>query len=116
MYDDSMHEATQDIEDGLKGHKIVDATQVGDGAVIVLDNGTELRLVGLSDCCAYAEVSGIVLNLANVDNIITDVVSEDGYEKLVVMACMEEVLSIDVSWSGGSGYYAYGFEVHVEKI
>lgn len=115
----SMEESRDALAEAVVGRRIVSIEPVEDGGwenphVITLDDGSRVRMSGESDCCAYAELDGFLLDPGSVDHVITGVGTTDGFETWHVYADMGDVLKLDVSWSEGSGYYAYGFTIRVE--
>jgi hypothetical protein len=131
-YDDedngTMPEGVQALRDAVVGHKIVSAEKGGklptkDGyyrwnstadVVLTLDNGKRVGLIGVSDCCAHGSVDAFIQKLPSLDHIITDVGTTEKYTKWHILAGMEDVLELDVSWSPGNPfYYAYGVEIEV---
>lgn len=71
-----------DLEAVLVGRKIVatEFTEVGRDAVLILDNGTRLRVDGnASDCCSWSNL----VSVATCDNIITSVQIEETDEEVV---------------------------------
>lgn len=85
------------------------------GIRLTLDNGDQVNVWDTDDCCAYTQVSDFRF-LENVDNVITSVTSDDGFEKWFVYAGAVPVLEMDVDWSPGNPYYyGFGFSINVEK-
>lgn len=115
--DEVMQDSVDELIQAVVGHKIVNVTQgrrsYDNYLSITLDNGKIVELNDTSDCCAGTEVYKFLFNAAAVDHIITSVKVEDDYQVWHVLADMEEVLKLDVSWSEGSGYYSYGFYINV---
>lgn len=123
--DGTMPQNVQTLADAVVGHKIVSVEKnvklPGDdhwyyshGTAITLDNGKKVFLVDTNDCCAYTELDSFLLNADKIDHIITNVNATNDYNTWFVLADMEEVLKLDVSWSCGNPfYYSYGFEIQV---
>lgn len=96
------------VEHGLEGYnKPLELT---------LDNGKRVTLTGYGDCCAGADVDDFLFNIANADNVITSVTTSEEGEKWFILAGVDEVLGLDVSYSEGSGYYSFGIAVDVKEI
>lgn len=83
------------------------------GHILTLADGSEVRIYPLDDCCAFAEIDRLLLHPENIEHVITGVKVEENYQKWYILADLGSVLDLDVSWSEGSGYYAYGFEISV---
>lgn len=132
-YDETMHDSVESLAELVVGKKIVSAEvrkwevkedektkygwgNKGEGLVLTLDDGTAFAMEDSGDCCAYTELSAFVYHPDKVDNIITAVEVEDGYEKWHVLADAANVLEMTVGWSEGSGYYAYGFDFRVVEV
>lgn len=120
--DDTMSDSRDTLKDAVVGHKIVKVEKVansdpyyygGDKTIITLDNETQVELVGSGDCCAYTELDSFLLNPELVDHAILGVGTTDEYQTWHIFADMGDVLKLDVSWSEGSGYYGYGFNIQV---
>ena len=132
----TMPEAVQALRDSVVGHKIVKAEKGGtipkkEGSwrydllrgptnadvTLTLDNGKRVMLVSVSDCCAYGSVDDFIQKLPTLDHIITDVGTTESYTKWHILAGMDDVLELDVSWSPGNAfYYAYGINVEVFEL
>ena len=83
-------------------------------ARLTLDDGTIVTLANTSDCCAYTELDGFLLNADKIDHIITGVSTEGGYTKWHIFADAGDVLELNVGWSSGNPfYYGYGFDIVV---
>lgn len=119
--DEYMQESAEDLQRELVGHRIVKAEKVsrgdyyGERLQLTLDDGTKVNVSGHGDCCAYAELDGFLLYSEATEMVITNVSTEDHYQKWFVLASGIPVLDMEVSWSEGSGYYSYGFSIKVEK-
>ena len=117
---DVMPGNVEEFANSVIGHKIVHYTQDngygGSGDTrFILDNGTVVRLRETSDCCAGTDMRGIMQMLPDIDHVITAVKPNADYTEWHIMAGMDELLKLDVSWSAGSGYYMYGFIIEVEE-
>ena len=123
-YDDDMQNSVDDLKAEVIGHKIINVEKnvriPGNeywrmpGTEITLDNGKRVYLIDSEDCCAYTELDKFLFNADLAEHIITNVETEDSYSTWHILADMAEVLSLDVGWSEGSGYYSYGFTIEVE--
>jgi hypothetical protein len=115
------------VRDLVVGRKIVSAVKDADieykgtwgylergGFVITLDDGKKVVLADGGDCCAYTGLEGFLLNVENVDHVITGVGTTGEYTKWHIYADLGDVLTLDVVWSPGNAfYYGYGFEIAV---
>jgi hypothetical protein len=113
-----MSENVAELAEAVVGHRIVqvDYTQGNyfTPLEITLDNGKKVLLANTSDCCAYTELNRFLLNPDKIDHIITGVTAGENFETWHIYADMEDVLSLDVSWSSGNtGYYGFGFDIAV---
>lgn len=109
-------ELNEALQERLVGRKIVDVSDDDMGVyTFTLDNGTQLTLEGWGDCCAWADISNVIVNLPLLDHIITSVTTEDG-TCVHILAGMDEIVHLDVTWGEGSGYYAYGFFLNVSEV
>jgi hypothetical protein len=124
MDDGTMPGNVATLADAVVGHRIVSVEKSGEaldrwgeatpGAVITLDNGKRVSLVGGSDCCAFTELEAFLLHPERIDHIITGVGTTDGYATWHVYADMGDVLELTVGWSSGNPfYYGYGFSITV---
>lgn len=121
--DGTMVASRDNLAEAVVGHKIVNAKMIGDhadlwyyrqGFEITLDTGRKVRMYGQSDCCAYTDISKFMLNVENIDHIITGVGTTDGFTTWHIYADMGDVLEMEVGWSCGNPfYYAYGFHIEV---
>lgn len=121
--DDMMADNASELEGKIVGHRIVrveknakipdGVTWSTTGTALILDSGRKVFLVDTEDCCAYTELDSFLAGPDMVDHIITAVRTYDDYTTWHILADMEEVLKLDVSWSEGSGYYSYGFDIIV---
>lgn len=86
------------------------------GTALVLDNGKRVILTGSSDCCAYTELSDIILNLGKIDHVITGVGTTGEYTTWHIYADLGDVATLKVGWSCGNPfYYGYGFDISVQE-
>ena len=83
------------------------------GTAITLNNGKRVFLVDTGDCCAYTELETFLLHADKIDHIIMGVGTTEGFTRWHIYADMGDVLELTVGWSGGNGYYAYGFDILV---
>lgn len=127
--DDVMDANVDELKEHIVGHRIVSAerrerVRISDynGRVITntwfeitLDNGKRVTLRDTDDCCAFTSLSGFLLNVENIDHVITSVEADDGFEKWHVYANMLEVLQLDVDWDPSNGYYGYGFSIEIDN-
>lgn len=123
--DDTMAGNRDELAEAVVGHKIVKVERAadsdpyyygGDKTVITLDNDTQVELIDSGDCCAYTELDSFLLNPELVDHAILGVGTTDNYQTWHIFADMGDVLKLNVSWSEGSGYYGYGFNIQVRPI
>jgi hypothetical protein len=74
-----------------------------------------VRVRNDGDCCAYTELESFLLNVGNIDHVITGVGTTNGYTTWHVYADLGDVLEMQVGWSCGNPfYYGYGFQISVE--
>lgn len=90
---------------------------------LLLSDGTKVKLVGISDCCAYYDL----MELNDCENVITNVVvstdvgfGSDGYTasgtyNLFVFADNQKINLATFEGTDGNGYYGTGFWIEVEK-
>lgn len=130
--DGTMPKGVQALREAVVGHRIVKAEKnvrlpkrsqrwsifdESADVLLTLDTGRQVALVGVSDCCAFGSVDDFVQKLPTLDHIITDVGTTGVYTKWHILAGMEDVLELDVSWSPGNAfYYAYGIEIEVIDV
>lgn len=108
------------LTDWIVGHTIVDFDKAAGS--ITLDNGIELELMDVSECCAWYEacfVGDIIPDL-----LVTRVVSEDrgstenseldGF-RIVILGEHQKICEIDVTGDPTSGYYCTTAEFVVRK-
>ncbi|MEU0912175.1 DUF7448 domain-containing protein [Streptomyces althioticus] len=127
--DGTMPGSVDSLREAVVGHRIVKAEQgevtyndwgwdrTSSAFLITLDNGKQVALRGIDDCCAYTELESFLLHPERVDHIITGVGTTNGYTTWHIYADMGDVLELSVGWSCGNPfYYAYGFDVRVQEI
>jgi hypothetical protein len=98
-------------------------TKVADDRLI-LDNGTELLLVGNDGGCACSAGCYDLTELNGVDNVITSVVLDnrpdgdytpgDGTYRIFVFANNERINLATFTGTDGNGYYGTGYTIHVK--
>lgn len=84
--------------------------------VLTLDDGTRVCLTNGGDCCAYTELNSFFVAEDFPNHVITSVAAQDDYTRWFILAEGLPVVTMDVSWSEGSGYYSYGFYITVKEI
>lgn len=126
--DPTLDENLADLRDAVVGHRIVKAemrvvhsdlgrwTYDDYGLVITLDNGKEVVLSDTNDCCAYTGVNSFLMSEGFSNNVITSVRAEENYTEWFILAEGIPVMTLDVGWSEGSGYYSYGFRISVRDL
>lgn len=127
--DDYLDENLADLRDAVVGHRIVKAemrtvhSDLGRygaydeyGLVITLDNGKEVVMCDTSDCCAYTGVNSFLMSEGFPNHVITSVRAENNYFEWFILAEGIPVMTLDVGWSEGSGYYSYGFSISVRDL
>lgn len=116
----TMPECVDELRKVVVGRKIVSVEknkQGGyyEGAIITLDDGTKVKMVGTGDCCAYTAIHEFLLHPELVDHMIMGVGTTDQYETWHIYADAGDVLQLTVGWSCGNPfYYGYGFKITVE--
>jgi hypothetical protein len=121
----TMPDNVAELESAVVGHKIVDATRQkvankwswrSDSAfVLTLDNGKQVILRDTDDCCAFTELESFLVNVENIDHVITGVGTTDGFSTWHIYADLGDVVQMNVGWSSGNPfYYGYGFEIEVQ--
>lgn len=124
--DDEMQESAEEFAAAIIGHKIVKVEKDvtipntksywrNKGTALTLDDGQMVFLIDTGDCCAHTELEKFLFAEELADNIITSVGTTDNFMTWHILADLNEVLKLDVSWSEGSGYYSYGFDIEVYK-
>jgi hypothetical protein len=123
-----MPDQIDQMKEAVVGHKIVSAgwaevphrwysDRTEKGFVITLDNGKKVMLQDTDDCCAYTELENFLLNVENIDHIITGVGTTNGYDTWHIYCDLGDVLELQVGWSCGNPfYYGYGFVITVQDI
>lgn len=116
------------LAEAVVGHRIVNAEKVtgergryswrpSDALILTLDDGTRVKLLDASDCCAYTALNGFLAHPEMVDHVITGVGTTEGYTKWHIYADFGDVMELDVGWSCGNPfYYGYGFDIVVEPV
>jgi hypothetical protein len=113
----TMPENVAKLGEAVIGHRIVDAEKDGDEFTLTLDTGARVVLRNTSDCCAYTDLEGFLLNPVGVDHAITGGGTTEGYTKWHIYADFGDVVQMDVRWSCGNPfYYGYGFDIAVEPV
>lgn len=88
-----------------------------DNSSLTMSDGSIVEIEGYGDCCAGAWITFDAL--IDTEHAITDVqVDPDSNfidEIWTIYASGIPVGSATVSWSEGSGYYGYGFEIRVKR-
>lgn len=117
-------EDAKELNDLFFGKRIIDVV----GSSLILDDGTELEVVGNEGCsCGAGEYQ--LTSLAKCDNVITkvdvdvegerdeydDYWAEDTVYKLFVYADNQAINVATVEGSDGNGYYGTGFSIRVKK-
>lgn len=108
-------EDTQALTELLVGRTV---TKIADDRLL-LDDGTELTLVGNSGCggCTNGEYNLVELN--GVDNIITRIElinnSDDGVYEIFVYADNKYINLARFEGDDGNGYYGTGYTITVKK-
>lgn len=127
-HDDIMCENAEELASLVVGKRIISATEreyeieryglsyKETGLVVILDDGTEFAIGETDDCCAYTSLESFLINPAAVDHVITSVSTENDYQVWRILADGRDVVTMEVGWSEGSGYYMYGFEFQVIKV
>ena len=114
-----------ELERAVIGRRIVSAEKAtvkgrwyeSESLVLTLDDGTKVRLVNTSDCCAYTALEGFFAHPDMVDHAITGVGTTEGFTKWHIYADFGDVMQLDVGWSCGNPfYYGYGFDIAVEPV
>lgn len=124
--DGTMPENVKTLADAVVGHKIVKAEQrnvdrryygSSEALVLTLDNGTEVRLAGTSDCCAYTDLEAFLLHPEMVEHVIMGVGTTNEYSTWHIYADYGDILELTVGWSPGNPfYYGYGFDIDVIPV
>ncbi|RZU64900.1 hypothetical protein EV379_1211 [Microterricola gilva] len=98
----------------------VDRSGREDELKLMLESGREVAVSGWGSCCAWAGVGEILLDLQNVEHVITSVEATGGDgvgsgEKWFILANLDQVLGFETDASEGTGYYGYGLSVNVRE-
>lgn len=112
--DGTMPMNVEELSDAVVGHRIVSAEKLGDSFKIILDNDKAVWLKNTDDCCAFTYLDSFLLNVENIEHVITGVGTTESYEKWHIYADLGDVLELSVNWSSGNPfYYGYGFNIAV---
>jgi hypothetical protein len=115
--DGTMPENVAALESAVIGHRIVSAENEGGVFTLTLDTGARVTLRDTSDCCAFTDLEGFLMNPAGIDHAILGVGTTEGYTKWHIYADFGDVVQMDVGWSCGNPfYYGYGFDIAVEPV
>jgi hypothetical protein len=124
-YDDgTMPNSLAALTDAVVGHRIVAAEKTAQlpgehwyrsgGLLLTLDNGDQVAVAEVGDCCAFTDVEAFLLNPELVDHIIIGAGTTDGFTTWHIYADAGDVLNLTVGWSCGNPfYYGYGFDITV---
>jgi hypothetical protein len=114
------------LASAVVGHRIVAAAKEdapatgyghGDSLLLTLDDGRVVRMQGIYDCCAYAEVEEFFLDPSAVDHVILGVGTTEQYQTWHIYADFGDIMRLKVGWSCGNPlYYAYGFDINIEEV
>jgi hypothetical protein len=114
--DGTMPESLASLERAVVGRRIVSAERESGPLTLTLDDGTKVRLIETSDCCAYTDLEEFFLNPEMVEHVITGVGTTDGYTTWHIFADFGDIMTLKVGWSAGNPfYYGYGFHIAVEE-
>ena len=121
----TMPDNVEALRNEVVGHRIVKAEKMtfpdywGDEVEvfsITLDNGKTVKLSDGGDCCAYTGLESFLLNVENIEHVITGIGTTEGYTKWHIYADFGDVLELRVGWSCGNPfYYGYGFDIQVSE-
>lgn len=139
-YDDGQQASIKDnLEAALVGRKVVDMlprktelfalTDLEEAAealnrtipkgqlILVLDNGTLVRIEEQSDCCAWTSIDEVKRNLHLVDNVITSVNMSEDLCEFYILTDFGQAMHLSTSFSCGNPfYYAYGLTIEVLSV
>ena len=112
---ETMAEQVGTLRDAVKGRVIVGVERKHRNVVtLTLDAGKRVRIRDTDDCCAYGYVDGVNVNL--VGAVVTDVTTEDGFERWFILGESRPIAELNVSWGVGNyPYYMFGLEIQVER-
>lgn len=114
--DGTMVDSLSALSEQVVGHRIIAVDQEPRGLTLTLDNGKQVVMVEIDDCCAYTEVERFLLHPDRVDHVIMGVGTTEGYTKWHIYADLGDVLELTVGWSAGNPfYYGYGFDIVVKE-
>lgn len=89
-----------------------------DGENITLDNGTQIRIQGSSDCCAWGDAT--LGKIVDSEHVITGVRSvDDGDASKATVFLMTDAgsaMEIAQEWDESNGYYFYGLYFTVTEV
>ena len=115
----------EELEANVIGHKIVSAQKINTKDwfgretqmfEITLDSGKRVALRDSGDCCAYTQLEGFLLNVENIDHVITGIGTTGEFTTWHIYADIGDVLALKVGWSCGNPfYYGYGFDIAVTE-
>ena len=124
--DGTMKESAEALRDRVVGHRIVKAEKKinhrekmysswdEEVFAITLDDGTEVDMVGLGDCCAFTQLEDFWLDPDSIDHVITGVGTTDEFDTWHIYADFGDIMRLTVNWSCGNPfYYGYGFDITV---
>lgn len=102
------------LRDALKGQVIVGVARERGVVTITLNGGKRVRLRDTDDCCAYGAVDDVNVNLAGA--VVTDVITDDEFERWFILGESKLIAELDVSWDVVNyPYCVYGLEIQVES-
>lgn len=107
----------EDLADKLREVVIGRRLTSVEGETLTLDNGTQIKIEGSSDCCAWGDATlGAIVDS---EHIITGVRSaEDGDRSKATVFLMTEsgsAMEIAQEWDESNGYYFYGLYLTVTE-
>ena len=121
--DGTMPANVEKLRQSVVGRRIVKVEQreyrhwwygLDDALFIILDDGTEVRLVNTDDCCAFTHLEDFLLHVDRIDHMILGVGTTGKYTRWHIYADWGDILELQVGWSCGNPfYYGYGFDIDV---
>ena len=124
--DGTMRESAEALRDRVVGRRIVKAEKIDEVSErhrwyatdntfkITLDDGTEVDMVGVGDCCAFTQLEDFWLDPNSIDHVITGVGTTDEFDTWHIYADFGDIMRLTVNWSCGNPfYYGYGFDITV---